>query len=127
MLRKEVFYMSKKYPDKFPGFGNKVREILKAKNITIEKFAEIIDITDNFVSKILAGYTPSFQSFLKIVDALGVSADYLIQDYLTTVPDEIINADQLNVIMSKSFSTLTKAQKEEILHLVNFLNAQNQQ
>lgn len=39
--------MSEKYPD----FGSRVREILRAKGITIEKFSEAVGVTENFMAK----------------------------------------------------------------------------
>lgn len=111
--------------ERYPAFGSKIREVLRAKNITIEKFAEMIGVTDNFISKIISGSVPSFHNFIKIVETLGVSADYLIQDYVTPINDENAKTDLLDVIMSKQYFTLSKAQKEEVLHLVNFLNEQN--
>jgi transcriptional regulator with XRE-family HTH domain len=110
--------------EKYPLFGAKVRDILRAKNITIEKFSETIGVTENFMSKIISGYAPSFHNFIKIVDALGVSADYLIQDYITAVSDDVINANPVDAIMVKSFSTLTVPQKEEVLRLPNFFNGE---
>lgn len=53
--------MSEKYPD----FGSRVREILRAKGITIEKFSEAVGVTENFMAKILSGYAPSFHNFIK--------------------------------------------------------------
>ena len=113
-------------PEKYPCFGLKIREILKAKGITIEKFSETVGVTENFMSKIIAGYAPSFHIFIKIVDALGVSADYLIQDYISAVSDDVIKSSPQDVIMAKTFSDLTETQKEEALHLVNFLHNENQ-
>lgn len=110
--------MSEKYPD----FGSRVREILRAKGITVEKFSEAVGVTENFMAKILSGYAPSFHNFIKIVDALGVSADFLLQDYIMAVSDEAIHANPKDAIMAKMFSSLTEPQKDEVLHLVNFLN-----
>ena len=111
---------------KYPLFGTKIREILRANGITVEKFSETIGITENFMAKILSGYAPSFHNFIKIVDTLGVSADFLIQDYLTALSDDVINSNPKNAIMAKTFSALTDSQKEEVLHLANFLSSENQ-
>ena len=111
--------------EKYPYFGSRVREILRAKGITIEKFSETIGVTENFMSKIISGYAPSFHNFIKIADALEVSADFLIQDYITAVSDEVRNANPKDAIMAKTFSALTEPQKEEVLHLANFFNNEN--
>lgn len=76
----------------------------------------------NYINKIAVTYTPSFHNFIKIVDALGVSADFLLQDYIMAVSDEAIHANPKDAIMAKMFSSLTEPQKDEVLHLVNFLN-----
>ena len=112
-------------PEKYPDFGSRVREILRAKGITVEKFSEMVGITENFMAKILSGYAPSFHIFIKIVGALGVSADFLLQDYVSAVSDEVINANPKDAIMAKMFSSLTEPQKDEVLHLVNFLKNEN--
>ena len=111
--------------EKYPLFGAKIRDILKTKNITIEKFSETIGVTENFMSKIISGYAPSFHNFIKIVDALEVSADFLIQDYITAASDELIKANPKDAIMAKTFSNLTEPQKDEILRLANFFNNEN--
>ena len=38
------------------------------------------------------------------------------------VSDEAIHANPKDAIMAKMFSSLTEPQKDEVLHLVNFLN-----
>ena len=106
---------------KYPFFGSRVREMIKAKGITIEKFSEIIGVSENFMAKIISGYAPSFHNFVKIAIALEVSADFLLQDYLTSVSGDIVNSNPKNAIMAKTFSDLTEPQKEEILRLANFL------
>lgn len=114
-------------PEKYPLFGARVRDVLRAKRITFEKFAELVDISDSFSSKIVSGSAPSFQNFLKIVEALGVSADYLIQDYISVKPvnpNGQADADPLELAMSRTFSTLTKEQQEEVFRLAKFLGTQ---
>lgn len=61
--------------------GDRIRDVRKKRDLTQEQLAEKLDITISYLSEIERGLKlPSFPLFLKIVEVLDVSADYLIKD-----------------------------------------------
>lgn len=62
--------------------GDNIRKERKRQLLTIEKLAEMVDITENFLGKIERGDSmPSLSTMDSIACALGVSIDYLKGDY----------------------------------------------
>ena|GEM_PF-6083435 len=96
---------------------------MRTRGITIEQLSEAIGVTENFISKMIAGYAPIFHRFIKIAEALGVGSDYLIQDYIPSAPDVVTNP--ADILMAKAFFELSEPQKSEVLHLTNFLRDEN--
>ncbi len=65
--------------------GDRIREIRKKLNLTQEQLAEKLDITLTYISEIERGLKmPSMALFIKIVEVLDVSADYLLRDMVST-------------------------------------------
>ena len=65
--------------------GNRIREARKARGLTQEQLSEKINITLEYMSQIERGLkTPSMQVFIKLVETLDVSADYLLRDTVST-------------------------------------------
>ena len=65
--------------------GDRVREARKSKNWTQEQLAEKLDITLVYISEIERGLKmPSMPLFIKLIEALDVSADYLLRDSVST-------------------------------------------
>lgn len=65
--------------------GNRIREARKKKNYTQQKLAEEADIGEVYLSEIERGTKmPSLKVFMKIADALNVSADYLLRYELSS-------------------------------------------
>ena len=63
------------------GIGNRIKAARKQAHITQEKLAEIVDISPTHMSVIERGVkTPKLDTFVRIANALGVSADALLQD-----------------------------------------------
>ena len=61
--------------------GRNIRNARKAQGMTQEKLAEIVDISPTHMSVIERGVkTPKLDTFVRIANALGVSADALLQD-----------------------------------------------
>ena len=58
----------------------KLRELKKGKGLTNEEIAEIADVPENTVAKIMSGATqdPRFESVARIIIALGGSIDQLL-------------------------------------------------
>ena len=65
--------------------GDRVQDTRKNRGLTQEQLAEKIDITVEYMSQIERGLkTPSMQVFIKLVEVLDVSADYLLRDTVST-------------------------------------------
>ena len=65
--------------------GNKIRQMRSKSGLTQEQLAEKVDITLEYISQIERGLkTPSMQVFIKLVEVLDVSADYLLRDFVST-------------------------------------------
>lgn len=62
--------------------GENIRSERKKQLLTIEKLAEMVGITENFLGKIERGESmPSFPTMDSIACALGVSIDFLKSNY----------------------------------------------
>ena len=65
--------------------GDRIRETRKKRGLTQDRLAEKLDISVEYVSQIERGIkTPSMQNFIKLVEVLDVSADYLLRDTVST-------------------------------------------
>ena len=65
--------------------GDRIKDIRKKQGLTQEQLAEKLDISIEYVSQIERGMKmPSMQIFIKLVEALDVSADYLLRDIVST-------------------------------------------
>ena len=65
--------------------GDRIKEIRKKQGLTQDQLAEKVDITLEYISQIERGLKmPSMQVFIKLVDALNASADYLLRDFVST-------------------------------------------
>ena len=65
--------------------GNRIKEIRKRNGLTQEQLAERLDLSVDFVGQIERGLKlPSMQVFIRLVEVLNVSADYLLRDSVST-------------------------------------------
>ena len=65
--------------------GDRIKEARKKNGLTQEQLAERLDVSVEFVGQIERGLKlPSMQVFIKIVEVLKVSADYLLRDSVST-------------------------------------------
>ena len=65
--------------------GDRIRESRKKLNLTQDQLAEKLDITVTYVSEIERNLKlPSMTLFIKLVETLDVSADYLLRDIVST-------------------------------------------
>ena len=71
--------------------GNRIKEAREQAHLTQEDLAEIVDISPTHMSVIERGAkTPRLDTFVKIVNALKLSSDALLQDVIPPVSDTII-------------------------------------
>lgn len=94
--------------------GQRIREQRKEKGWTIEQFAERVELSANYVGDLERGVKiPKLETFIRIVEVLGVSADVLIRD---SVPSASHVADDE---LSKKLSKLTPGQKKAAIDILN--------
>lgn len=73
--------------------GARIRQQRKEKKISGEKLAEMVDISAVFMGEIERGRRfPSMPTFIRIANALDVSADWLLQDSLHAARDVMAGA-----------------------------------
>lgn len=97
--------------------GKRINQIRKSKGITSEQLSEICGVNAVHIRKIESGSgMPSLLLFLKICNALGTSADFLLGDFLDNpvMPDCV---EQLG----KQFKHLTPSQIEMISEMVDVM------
>jgi len=102
--------MSNKKPaDKDNTFGNKLRELRKAKGYTQQALAEKANIDEKHLSRVENGkYFPTYTTLNKLLNALGVTVDEAGLDL------EQININN-NPIMAKALQILNSAKDDEEL------------
>lgn len=65
--------------------GRKLREARQKKGYTQQALAEIADIGNVYLGEIERGLKmPSLNIFVKLIEALDISADYVLRDELTS-------------------------------------------
>ena len=65
--------------------GDRIREVRKKQGLTQDQLAERLDVSVEFVGQIeRAQKLPSMQVFIKLIEVLNVSADYLLRDSVST-------------------------------------------
>ena len=80
---------------KLDTIGKNIRKFREAKKLRQEDLAEKAELTTNYIGMIERGEKiPSLETFIKILNALGVSADMVLSDVLDngyTVKNSMLN------------------------------------
>ena len=72
--------------------GKRVREARKQKNLTQEALAEIVGVSTMFLGEVERGVKlPSLAVLIMIIEALDISADYLLRGEVSSGNDFINN------------------------------------
>ena len=65
--------------------GDRIKEARKKNHLTQEQLAERVDVSLEYISQIERGLKmPSMQLFIKLIEVLDASADYLLRDAVST-------------------------------------------
>lgn len=87
--------------------GSKLREARKAKGYTQEALAELADIGVMYLGEIERGIKmPSMNIFIKLVEALDISADYVLRDELSSGKEYVFDE------ITKKLDKLTPQQRK---------------
>ena len=80
---------------KLDTIGKNIRKFREIKKLRQEDWAEKTDLTTNYIGMIERGEKiPSLETFINILNSLGVSADMVLSDVLDngyTVKDSLLN------------------------------------
>ena len=96
--------------------GSRIKEAREQAHLTQEELAEIVDISPTHMSVIERGVkTPKLDTFVKIANALHLSADALLQDVVTPVTDSIIAE------LSARIGRLPQKEQDRILNAIRAL------
>lgn len=72
--------------------GKKIRQARQQKGYTQHNLAQIADIGDVYMGEIERGLKmPSLNIFIKLIEALDISADYVLRDALTSGQEYIFD------------------------------------
>lgn len=112
MSRRKTDYQESKVSGEF--LGKRLREIRKSKNISTKTLAAKVGVLDSYIPQLERGSkVPSFDTLICIVNALGVTADELLCDYIY-IDREIIPSN-----ITKKMSVLTHDQQRHIEDLID--------
>lgn len=96
--------------------GLKIKQCRNNHKITQEQLAEIIDISQSYLGQIERGVRGiNLENLTKIANALNVSLDYLLSDYLTQ------NINDLDMQWNNIIKGKTPTDKETYISLVKDL------
>ncbi|MCI8855985.1 MAG: helix-turn-helix transcriptional regulator [Clostridiaceae bacterium] len=94
--------------------GERLRKCRVSRKKTIAEFAELCGISNRYLSDIEHGLkSPKLDTFVRITNTAGVSADYLLQDSLLSSSKESLVLDALNNLPQRQKELL----QNFILHL----------
>lgn len=87
--------------------GKRLRDIRQEKGYTQSALAEIADIGNVYLGEIERGLKmPSLNIFIKLIEALDVSADYILRDELTSGKEYIYDE------LTQKLGSLTPKQRK---------------
>ena len=93
--------------------GNRIRDARERRHLTQEKLSEIVDISPTHMSVLERGVKGmKLSTFIKIANALDVSADELLQDELT-------HETQLHsIILYELIDELPVVEQRKLVHMI---------
>lgn len=97
--------------------GKRIREERLRLNLTQEKLSEDIGISTAYLGQIERGErSVTLDKLVPLANKLGVTVDFLLNDYIGTVEDDI-NLNRLNQLLQNK----TAAEKEMAVNMVKLL------
>ncbi len=96
--------------------GNRIKAARERAHLTQEQLAEMVDISPTHMSVIERGVkTPKLDTFVRIANALGVSADALLQDVVDHASESVTSE------LSAAVGRLPKKDQIRILNAIRAL------
>jgi transcriptional regulator with XRE-family HTH domain len=83
--------------------GKRIRQERHKLNLTQEKIAESIDISDSYIGQIERGErSVTLDTLVRLANKLGVTIDYLLQDSIGTVSDAQSINQMVQILQNRS-------------------------
>ena len=77
--------------------GERIREARRSKGMTQEVLSELVEVTPFYMGELERGVkTPSLDVFVRLLEALDVSADTLLRDSVAPVEGDRVLASRLS-------------------------------
>ena len=93
--------------------GNRIRDARERKHLTQEYLSELVDISPTHMSVIERGVKGMrLSTFIKVTNALGVSADELLQDELTH------ETQVHSIILYELIDELPTVEQRKLIHMI---------
>lgn len=110
---------------KLDTIGKNIRKFRLARKLRQEDLAEKTDLTTNYIGMVERGEKiPSLETFIKIVNALGVSSDMVLTDVLET--GYTVKNSMLNEKLEK-LEKLVPEDRNRIYEVIDTLVKQSKQ
>ena len=94
--------------------GMMIRQARKKNGFTMEKLAEKADIGVTFLGEIERGKKmPSLETFIRLVEAMNVSSDYILRNELTSGKEHIYND------ITKKLDKLSPRQRKTVCDIID--------
>ena len=94
--------------------GQKLRQARQKKGYTQQVLAEIADIGNVYLGEIERGTKmPSLNIFIKLIEALDISADYILRDELTSGKEYIYDE------ITQKLKNLTPKQRKTVTDILD--------
>ena len=96
--------------------GSRIKAARENKKITQEELAAMVDLSPTHISVIERGVKPpKLETLIRIANALGVSADFLLVDVVENATDGIACE------LSKTISKMPRREREKVLTVVRVM------
>lgn len=97
--------------------GSRIKAARENKKITQEELAALLDLSTTHISVIERGVKPpKLETFIRIANLLGVSADYLLMDVIE-YPADVVAGE-----LSESISKLSPKEREKALTIIRVMS-----
>lgn len=96
--------------------GKRIKSARLKSNLTQEELAALVDLSPTHISVIERGVkSPKLDTFIRIANALNVSADYLLFNDINNATEGVISE------LFESISKLPQKKKEKIIGIIEIM------
>lgn len=103
----------------FRPVGSRIKKAREKMNLTQEELAAILDLSTTHISVIERGVKPpKLETFIRIANALNVSADYLLIDVVNNSSEGVANE------LAKAIEALPTKEREKVFAVIRLMTEQ---